>query len=506
MTVRDLLNILFKRKLVILVFFAAALGGGFVGLKFVSPTYEATGRLLLRIGQEDMYMPVLPNSQARMPVMNLVREEQLHSESNILTDPHLARLVVAELTPQVLFPGIDIVHPWYTPKGMLQALAQAYRAVEDYFAPLSSNRTLEDRAVSAFERAFKAEAVKSSNFIEVSMRNKSPQAAALGVNTLIKHYIDERVRIYQREQSSFFTQQLGRIDAQLKITEFKLASFREEGQVLDLDRQRSAQVDNLNDVRKRIDENRVALGQAERRVEVLKTQLSSVSATTQLSGAQASNNLATSELGKQIAEVQRRELEIERYYKPYDPRLASLREERQLLERMLAEQSRPRDVSAQQGINPLHSRIRDDLLQAEAALAGLRQSAGNLPALEREVVDRLGRFNRQDADNQELLQQLKVLRDTRQLYIERTEEARLATEQSAARIGNVSIVSLAEPPTKPVSPKLWLVLLGVLAGGLLGSIGLAFLLEFLDDTLSSDADVRRHLQLPLLARVPYLTH
>jgi capsular polysaccharide biosynthesis protein len=39
----------------------------------------------------------------------------------------------------------------------------------------------------------------------------------------------------------------------------------------------------------------------------------------------------------------------------------------------------------------------------------------------------------------------------------------------------------------------------------IGGIGLAFLLEFLDDSLRSDADVRRYLQLPVLAKVPYLS-
>jgi uncharacterized protein involved in exopolysaccharide biosynthesis len=504
MTIRDFLNVLFKRKAVALWFFAAALVGGYAGLKLVAPTYEATGRLLVRIGSEDMYMPVLPSSQTRMPVMSVVREEQLRSEANILTDGELARRVVADLTPQVLFPGMDLVHPWYTPKGVLQRLNSVYRAIEDYFAPLSSEHTLEDRAVTAFENAIKAEAIKSSNLIEVSMRNKSPEAAALGVNTLLKHYLNERVRIHQREQTTFFTAQLERIEAQIDEAQTQLGRFRSQGRFLDLERQRSAQVDNLNDVRKQIDANRVASGQTERRIHVLRQQLAQVPETTQLAGAEASNSLAASEIGKQLAEVQRREVEITQHYSSNDPRLSVLRDERRMLQRLLDEQMLRRDVSSQQGINPLHARIRDDLLQAEASLAGLRQAAGSLGALERDITGRVGEFNQQDAGYQQLSQRLKVLRDSRQLYTEKAEEARLASEQAAARIGNVAVVSRASAPTRPVSPKLWLVLLGVLAGGVLGGVGLAFLLEFLDDSLRSEADVTRHLRLPLLTQVPNL--
>ncbi|HRH18923.1 MAG TPA: hypothetical protein PLS22_15870, partial [Aquabacterium sp.] len=245
MTMRDLLNVLFKRRLVLLCFFAATVVGGYAGLRLISPTYEATARLLVRIGQEDIYMPALPSSQFRTPVVSVVREEQLRSESNILTDAALARLVVREVTPQRLFPGIDVKHPWYTPKGVLQMLTRLYNGLEDHFFPLSANRTLEDKATDAFERALKAEAVKSSNTIEVSMRNKSPEAAALGVNTLVRLYLTERVRIYQREQSGFFADQLSQLTQQIASTEKQLAQFRSRSQIMDLDKQRSAQIDGL---------------------------------------------------------------------------------------------------------------------------------------------------------------------------------------------------------------------------------------------------------------------
>lgn len=504
MTMRDLLNVLFKRRLVVLCFFAATLVGGYAGLRLISPTYESTARLLVRIGQEDLYMPALTSSQFRTPVVSVVREEQLRSESNILTDAALARQVVREVTPQRLFPGIDVKHPWYTPKGVLQMLTRLYNGLEDHFFPLSANRTLEDKATDAFERALKAEAVKSSNTIEVSMRNKSPEAAALGVNTLIRLYLTERVRIFQREQSGFFADQLSQLTQQIASTEEQLAQFRSRSHIVDLDKQRGAQIDSLNDVRKRLDDTKVQLAQAERRQQVLRAQLSSVPATTQLAGAESSNGMAISELSKQMADLVRRETDIAQRFSETDPRLAPIREERAALQRMLDAQQKQRYVSSEQGINPLHARIRDDLMQAEATVAALRQSSSNLTSLEAEIQGRLGGFNTEDAGYKQLVQQLQVLRESRQLYLEKSEEARLAAAQAAARIGNVSVVSEAVAESKPVSPKLWLVLVGVLVGGLLGGIGLAFLLEFMDDSLDSEADIQQYLKLPLLAKVPEL--
>jgi len=504
MTIRDILNVLFKRKLVVGCFFLAAVVGGYAGLKLLSPTYESTARLLVRIGQEDIYMPALPSSQFRTPMMSVVREEQLHSESSILTSVDLAQKVVAEATPQRLFPGIDVNHPWYSPKGWVQMANSLYKGLEDYFFPLSSDRTLEAQAINRFLKDLNAEAIKTSNIIEVSLRSKVPESAALGVNTLVKQYLSERVRIYQREQAGFFTEQLSQLDTQLATTEKAVDSFRNEKQIVDVDKQRSQQMERLGDIRKNIDGLQVSVGQAESQNQVLRQQLASVPATTQLSGAESANNFSISEMNKQLADLQRKEADIAERFSPTDPRLRSVREEVAVIQRMLKSQETQRYSSSQKGINPLHARLRDDLLQSDALLAGTRQALERWTQLERETLARLNDLNSHEAEYKRLVQQLDVLRNSRQLYLEKTEETRYISAQAAAKIGNVSVVNWGAVNNRPVSPKLWLVLIGVLVVGLFGGVGLAFVVELLDDSLKSDSDVRRYLKLPVIAKVPEL--
>lgn len=502
MTIRDILNTLCKRRLVIGGFILASLVGGYAGLKLIAPTYEATARLLVRIGQEDIYMPVLASSQFRTPMMAVVREEQLRSESNILVNADLVRRVVEDVTPQVLFPGIDVVHPWYTPKGVMQRLMAVYRAMEDYFIPLSSDRTLNEIAVERFQRDLRADAVKNSNIIEVSLRSKSPDAAVLGVNKLVGYYLNERVRIYRREQSGFFTEQLEALEVQIKETEAAVDAFRVQGQLVDVDKQRNAQIDRLEEVRKQIDEHTVAVAETEQRIQTLREQLAKLPATVRLAGAETANSYAISEISKQLADLRRQEADIAERYSASDPRLDALRQEIAVVGNMLTDLHGTRDASSQLGINPLHARIRDDLMKSESALAGLQQALKRWQALEADALSRLGGFNSQEAEYKKLVQQLEVLRDTRQLYLEKTEETRFVSAQAAAKIGNVSVVNLATAPIRPVSPKLWLVLLGVIAVGVIGGTGLAFVMEFFDDSLHSEAEVRRYLKLPVLATVP----
>lgn len=67
---------------------------------------------------------------------------------------------------------------------------------------------------------------------------------------------------------------------------------------------------------------------------------------------------------------------------------------------------------------------------------------------------------------------------------------------------NIRVVEEASVPIVPVSPKKKKnLLLGMLLG-LFGGIGIAFFLEYLDQTIRTEEDVETHLQLPVLSIIP----
>jgi len=72
------------------------------------------------------------------------------------------------------------------------------------------------------------------------------------------------------------------------------------------------------------------------------------------------------------------------------------------------------------------------------------------------------------------------------------------------KVENVQVVDPAIEPTTPVKPrpKLNMAVAGVL--GVMVGVGLAFLLEYLDNTLKTAEDVRRHLDLPVLGTIPLI--
>lgn len=76
--------------------------------------------------------------------------------------------------------------------------------------------------------------------------------------------------------------------------------------------------------------------------------------------------------------------------------------------------------------------------------------------------------------------------------------------KSIMKVDNVSTIDTAKVPVNPVSPNkmMNIAIAGVL--GLMVSVGLVFVLEFLDRTYKTPADIERHLGLPIIGAIPDL--
>ncbi len=100
----------------------------------------------------------------------------------------------------------------------------------------------------------------------------------------------------------------------------------------------------------------------------------------------------------------------------------------------------------------------------------------------------------------DLNQAIETDRQNLNLYQQRLNELRVTNGDRTA--GNVSTVEEARVPGEPIGPpRMRNIIVALLLSFGVG-IGLAFLLDYLDDTLKSVEDVDRHLHLPTLAIIP----
>jgi len=117
---------------------------------------------------------------------------------------------------------------------------------------------------------------------------------------------------------------------------------------------------------------------------------------------------------------------------------------------------------------------------------------------------KLEQMNQIEVKLSQLQQAVDVDRQNYRLYLTKFEEARISDVMDTKKIANVSLIEPAFPPLKPVSPKVFLNLVLSIFLGAFGGLGLAFFIEYLDDSLEKPEDVEEALQIPVLVSVPLL--
>ncbi|WP_027623946.1 YveK family protein [Clostridium lundense] len=68
--------------------------------------------------------------------------------------------------------------------------------------------------------------------------------------------------------------------------------------------------------------------------------------------------------------------------------------------------------------------------------------------------------------------------------------------------GNISVIDDAKVPEKPVKPNKTLNVAIAFFIGLMASVGLAFILEYMDNTIKTEDDVEKYLGLPVVGIIP----
>jgi capsular exopolysaccharide synthesis family protein len=335
-----------------------------------------------------------------------------------------------------------------------------------------------ERAVDAFLRRLSVSPFRNSRLVVVAVSSHSPELAAQATNALAALYIQQSLDLRTRT-SSEAGQWLGtQVDEQRKKVEeleTRLQGVRESSGIVNVEERRALVDQKLKELGTSLNE----LKSQRLQKEALWRQMRS-----------ASNP-------EELPEVMRspivQALRIE---------LASLeREQAQLLERYLEEH--PEVVKVRNQIQDTRQKIRAEsqhVIRAaendyKAAWAQEASVAAALEAAKQEALDLSRRSISYDSQKREVEAAKQVLDS----IMARGKETDVTQELKSS---NIRIVDPAAVPQYPVRPrKLNNIFMGAIIAALL-SVGVAFFLEYLDNTIKTPDDVRAFLGVPLLGVVP----
>jgi polysaccharide biosynthesis protein PslE len=486
-SLRDLLNVLFKRKAQILFVFTTVFGLVAVVTFVLQPVYEATSHILVKIGRENVYVPTVPSGDGS-PVVSVLREEQINSEIEILKSRTLSEEVLKTLDPKAVY------------KELKNDGASIFR---DLLSGFKTDLSPMDKAVLRFTKDLEVEAVKKSNVMRVSYRSKNPIVAATVVNTLVEFYLDRHLEVFKNPKSTaFFDEQVKLLKEKLNRTEERLRVFKEKHHLTSLSEQKTLQLKEVSDLRTALNQTVSTAAETQRRLDQLRLQLPKVPKTIVQGNEIDHNPYILSTLQARLVELELKRKELVTKYSDENHLVRNINEDIAMVRRTLQDQEKKMYGKSRSGLNPTYQRVEEDLLRNEVELKALlaKQSAQTDQLAEHQ--DQLQKLNNLEMQLSQLERDAEVDRQNYKLYQTKLEESRIFDAMDSEKIANVSLIEPARTPLKPTKPDIVLNLIIGLLLGALGGVGLACLREYLDDALETPEQVEKTLQLPVLTSVP----
>ena len=332
--------------------------------------------------------------------------------------------------------------------------------------------------------AVKVTPIRNSRLVDVSFESPDPVLAARGANTLAKAYIDLNLQTKLKatqDAVNWLNQQIDQEKKKVDAADQALLRYKQEqGIVTDF----STNAETIT-AQKLAELNKQVVEATSRRVEAetryRQAQSLAGRADSAASIPEVMSNPLIQEIKKQEVEISKRLSELSKRYGSNHPQIIALNNEMRTLNARKA-------AEIQRVVDSLHNQYRVALAGEQSLKGALGQQKGETLAMNQKAIDYTV-----------LKREAETSREMFDLLVKRFKEASLTED---IRTGNIRVIDPAQIPKGPVKPKkLQNILLAIIVGLSLG-VGLAFFLEYIDNTIKLPDEVTGILKIPYLGPVP----
>jgi polysaccharide biosynthesis transport protein len=467
----DHLRVLMKRKWTVLTCLLTIVSVVAIASLKMSPVYEASGSIA--INKPD---PGLNFNNSPTFNLDYYDPTEIETEVKILQSDLLALQVVKDL-------GLDR-RPEFG--GKIPTSSSSLDLAPD---PLQADPSRTSALLANFRSNLKVTLAPNTHIVEVHFRSPDKDSAANVVNKLMEDYTENNFKSRfdsTMQASDWLSKQL--VDLQMKVetSQEKLVRYQKEHEILGIDEKQNittAKLDELNKALTAAESERMEKESMYRLVQSGDADTIASAATvpeTAGSGNQSPSALLESLRAKQAdAKIQVAELSTQ--FGPSYPKVAQLNgqikeiDAQILLEtRKVASKVRGQYMAALQRENMLH----DALEKQKQEENKLNESAIEYSILKRD------------------------LESYRTLYEGLMEKMKESAVSAGLKSNNFRIVDVARVPSAPVEPNIPRNLEFAFVLGLTSGVGLAFLLEGMDNTVRTTEQAQMISGLPPLGMIP----
>ncbi len=484
----DRLTAVFKHRRVAGTAFLLVVTAMMVQTYSTIPMYQTSSRIEI----QDERSTSVGNLGANDPTYWQEPDTYYRTQYQILQSRELARRVVRRLNLQA--------HPDFNgnaPRArdpitlLRQARASASTWVRSLIAKPAKIATaptapdesaLESGLIGAFLGGVDIRPMATTRIVDVIYRHTNPEFAMLAANTLADEYTQQNLDIRLQATSKTLGWVNERLeDATLKVknSEDALSQYRETNNAQSLDEKQNMVVSRLT-----------SLNEASIRAKSMRLQKQT--AYEQLRGADPASDAADSfaligsssgvvKARTDLQDFKSQQASLSQRYGDEMPQMIDLKRKISGATALLVNERR-------KVIDAARNDYEAALLEERSFAANLEQAKGDSVDLDRKT----GSYRILERESE----------SNRQVFQSLLDEQKRLSVVANSRANNVRVMDHAEVQRTPISPNPRRDWMTAILAGLTMAFGLAFGIEYLDDTVKTPEDVTRRLKLPLLGLVP----
>lgn len=347
--------------------------------------------------------------------------------------------------------------------------------------------------------------VKDTRLIDVSYRNADPEMAAFVVNSVGETFTNvnqEKRSGTNRKTNDFLQERIADLQSEIKTDEQNLVDLKQKEGILKTEGDQTIVLDRLSGLNKQLLEAENQRKNAEANYMQLSKSPDSIKSMAEETMAryitEQENNIRSlqSDTLRKIADLQQRRTLLLQEYKESAPEVkeldAQIKSYQESLDKGIERLRTDLDNYRNRTSKDLLENLRTKYLQAKDQEDKIR-------------ADFNKQYNEAQGQNQGavVLKLLEQKIDTNKGFLENLIKQQSSNDVAAKGTdNNISVTEIAIPPDSPVSPRRLTTVLAALLLSTLFGMGLALVLEYLDDTIRSTEEIENYLQLPALAAIP----
>ena len=493
---REHLTTLFRHKRVIFRIFVSTVVFALAISLLVSKVYVSEARILVQFNRAPQQLTTglsqAGEFQSSQP------QDQVMTEVEIIKSPEIARRLVLEMGPEYVKKNMTWRWDWLRAipgdvKGWITD-----RVMELFFGPqLKSPPDTVGAAAQKIMANFDAGAIVKTDIFAASLEAPGREFAAEALNKLVGIYVGYHLELRRPLKArEVLSEEAKRLAVQLKEAEDRLQKVKQEWHIVSPERQKDLLLARYSQTQTDLGTaRRQELESAERTEEITK-QLAKQSRSVPLSSV-TQRNSAVDELRSRILKL---EIQRDQYVKD-SPAAKRMDKELENLNATLKQAES--NVSSQKtsGLSQTYQELQKTLALERGNWRVLKSRIPLAEKQSRELAEALRVLDEREVALSNLELNVRVKRDAVKMFIKKKEEAMINEAFDHAQVSNVIAVEPAQVPDRAKSPRKKLnLMLGIIVG-LLGGIGIAYLLEYFRCTLSNREETEERLGYPVLAAI-----